>query len=387
MSINKKYVQGALISLFASLSAVGASVNASEAESKRGFVISPMLGKYFPAKNRQLEDDNFYSLGLGYQFNERWLTELVYLTAETEVNGTDIDADVDMYRLDALRFFGGSDDKFNPYFVFGIGEGEFAAQGAEESDTFGNIGVGFQYAMSKHFSLRSDVRVLHGVDSGESDYLAGVGAIFRFGGGSDTASAAKKMVKNALPSADSDSDGVVDVKDKCPNSSANAVVDSAGCEIPSDTDKDGIVDTKDQCPNTKAGAKVGADGCYVVLKEAVSVSLNVNFASNSDRMLEDADAEIQKLASFLVQYPETNVSIEGHTDSSGAAGYNKSLSLKRAQAVGNALVNQFDIDASRVKTFGYGEEQPIVSNDTPENRAKNRRVNAVVKTIVEKIAE
>ena len=70
--------------------------------------------------------------------------------------------------------------------------------------------------------------------------------------------------------------------------------------------------------------------------------------------------------------------IEGHTDSSGAAAYNQSLSEKRAASVRDYLVNQADVDAARLTSRGYGETRPIATNDTAEGRAQNRRVSAVV---------
>ncbi|MBT3504475.1 MAG: OmpA family protein, partial [Piscirickettsiaceae bacterium] len=73
-----------------------------------------------------------------------------------------------------------------------------------------------------------------------------------------------------------------------------------------------------------------------------------------------------------------NVSVEGHTDSRGAAAYNQTLSLHRAEAAIHYLVNHGGIDASKLMAVGMGEGSPVASNDTSEGRAMNRRVDFVV---------
>jgi len=75
--------------------------------------------------------------------------------------------------------------------------------------------------------------------------------------------------------------------------------------------------------------------------------------------------------------------IEGHTDSRGSDAYNQPLSERRANAVRDELVNEYDIDASRVSTVGYGESRPVATNDTDEGRAQNRRIEAVLSVEVE----
>ncbi len=69
--------------------------------------------------------------------------------------------------------------------------------------------------------------------------------------------------------------------------------------------------------------------------------------------------------------------IEAHTDSKGSDSYNQTLSDKRATSVVNAL-KTYDIESSRLKTIGYGETQPIATNDNEEGKAQNRRVTALL---------
>ena len=79
----------------------------------------------------------------------------------------------------------------------------------------------------------------------------------------------------------------------------------------------------------------------------------------------------------LTTNPSLKVRIEGHTDSTGAADHNLDLSRRRAEAVKAVLVSQFSVDAGRLTTAGLGATKPVDSNDTPQGRAQNRRVELV----------
>jgi len=97
------------------------------------------------------------------------------------------------------------------------------------------------------------------------------------------------------------------------------------------------------------------------------------FAVNSSTLLPGAQGELQRVADVLRQYPETNIQIAGHTDSSGSTDYNQKLSERRAEAVRNALAGM-GVNTSRLTTIGYGETRPIASNATEGGRQQNRRV-------------
>lgn len=86
---------------------------------------------------------------------------------------------------------------------------------------------------------------------------------------------------------------------------------------------------------------------------------------------------VQSLANFLKENPERQVIVEGYTDSSGSDSYNQRLSERRADAVRMALVRA-GVDQGRIVTRGYGEQYPIASNDSPSNRALNRRVEVTI---------
>lgn len=162
-----------------------------------------------------------------------------------------------------------------------------------------------------------------------------------------------------------------------PNATAAAEEPAAApAPVVRDSDRDGVADDRDACADTPAGYKVDANGCTVYENETVRRDLVVTFGFDSSVIPADQKGDIRVAADFLKEYPQLDVTIEGHTDSTGPADYNQWLSEQRAKAVGDSLVSDFGIEQSRVNTVGYGETKPRVSNDTRENRALNRRIEA-----------
>jgi outer membrane protein OmpA-like peptidoglycan-associated protein len=90
----------------------------------------------------------------------------------------------------------------------------------------------------------------------------------------------------------------------------------------------------------------------------------------------DSNALLDDITATLKHFPKWRLRITGHTDSTGDAAYNEELSMNRANAIKQALVER-GIDAARLETLGMGEKQPVASNDTPEGQALNRRVELV----------
>lgn len=151
-----------------------------------------------------------------------------------------------------------------------------------------------------------------------------------------------------------------------------------------DTDSDGVVDYVDECAFTERGAKVDDRGCYILIQEQQEISLKVNFAFDSEEIESYYSPDIQAVADFMREYPLTRVEIEGHTDSDGSSRYNQNLSQRRSQAVALLLVNEFNVPVERVTAVGYGEERPLFANNSEANKAKNRRVVAVIRAIEER---
>jgi OOP family OmpA-OmpF porin len=108
------------------------------------------------------------------------------------------------------------------------------------------------------------------------------------------------------------------------------------------------------------------------------VKLNVLFGNNKTDVEQKYYPEIEKLAMYLKEHPQSTVLIEGHTDDSGAASYNQTVSEKRAKAIADVLIRTFEVSEDRVSAIGYGEDTPLFDNDTAEHRKANRRVVAII---------
>ncbi len=104
----------------------------------------------------------------------------------------------------------------------------------------------------------------------------------------------------------------------------------------------------------------------------------VRFATEKYNINAQAQQNLDKLAGVFQEYPDTNLLIVGHTDSTGNDAYNMTLSKNRAMAVTNYLRDVNGISSSRLTTHWFGEEQPIADNSTEAGRANNRRVNIAI---------
>jgi OmpA-OmpF porin, OOP family len=135
---------------------------------------------------------------------------------------------------------------------------------------------------------------------------------------------------------------------------------------PMDSDKDGVPDNLDQCSNTPLGATVDARGCWTYASKVL-------FDINSAEVKSEAYPMLQESVLIMKKNPDLKVEVDGHTDSTGTAAYNMTLSEKRAEAVKKYFVDQ-GIDPNRLTTKGFGITKPAASNKTKEGRAKNRRV-------------
>lgn len=137
-------------------------------------------------------------------------------------------------------------------------------------------------------------------------------------------------------------------------------------KVVKDSDGDGVPDDLDKCPNTPKGATVNSVGCWA-LKGVVL------FDFDKADIKPEAHQLLDEVVTILKKNREMKGVIEGHTDSMGSEEYNQGLSERRAQAV-EKYIEEHGIDADRYTIKGYGESNPIASNDTEEGRQENRRV-------------
>ncbi len=129
----------------------------------------------------------------------------------------------------------------------------------------------------------------------------------------------------------------------------------------------------EEIKNTVPDAKVERVGEGIV----VEFSSNILFGFDKSDLSAEATENLNKLVTVLNTYPDTNIELQGHTDSKGSESYNQNLSEKRAGTVSQYLASQ-GINTSRLKTVGFGETIPKYDNETEEGRAQNRRVEFLI---------
>jgi outer membrane protein OmpA-like peptidoglycan-associated protein len=101
------------------------------------------------------------------------------------------------------------------------------------------------------------------------------------------------------------------------------------------------------------------------------------FEVDSAMLSEEAKVNLTEMGRVLNQYPDTNILIEGHTDATGSEQYNQDLSERRAKSVSVYLVQQ-NVAGGRMTTVGYGEMQPVATNESASGREANRRVEVAI---------
>ncbi|RTR34584.1 OmpA family protein [Shewanella atlantica] len=170
------------------------------------------------------------------------------------------------------------------------------------------------------------------------------------------------LSSTAFSWSDSDHDGVPDMKDACPDTRSGARVDAAGCEKQAEF--------KSICLSTTSG-EVYPPNC----SELSELPLNFEFAKAE--VMFSQWKTLARLKQFLQRY-DVNLCLLGYTDSMGTLDLNQKLSAQRAVAVKQILVEDYGFSSSRFVVKGMGIESPVASNEKPEGRALNRRVEFVV---------
>jgi OOP family OmpA-OmpF porin len=351
------------------------------------FTLSPMIGFHGFEGDQKTDDGIVGGLSLGYNVSKKWAAELEFRYTDTEIEPVGVpEEDIGIWSLgmNALYHFS-PDEQFVPYVSGGFGIMYFDAKNYDVDDDYMmNWGVGAKYFISEDAAVRVDLRHLvdlhsdRGFDQFSGDdvdhnYLATAGLFFQFGG-----------VVPPVPPADSDGDGIPDLRDKCPDTPLGVMVDAVGCPpvekplavyqkpVDGDDDGDGVLNSKDKCPGTERGIMVDEFGC------PIKFTLQIEFDFDKDEVRPQYHEKLQKAADFINKYPGTRFLLAGHTDSRGSDEYNEGLSMRRAAAVKKYLVEKFGIAAQTLNPKGYGEAQPVDTNATDEGRQRNRRVEVIL---------
>ncbi|RKG32145.1 OmpA family protein [Acinetobacter guerrae] len=278
----------------------------------------------------ELQDDLFVGAGLGVELTP-WLGfEAEYSQVKGDLDGIPGNPGAEYKQQNIVgNFYATSDlitknydSKIKPYVLLGAGQAKYEMDGlADKKDTIGNAGVGAFWRLNDALSLRTEARGTYDFDEKFWSYTALAGLNVVLGG----------HLKPAAP-----------------------VVEVAPVEpVP--------VQPQPQ-----------------ELTEDLNMELRVFFDTNKSNIKDQYKPEIAKVAEKLVEYPNATARIDGHTDNTGPRKLNERLSLARANSVKSALVNEYNIDASRLSTQGFAWDQPIADNSTKEGRAMNRRVFATI---------
>ncbi len=178
---------------------------------------------------------------------------------------------------------------------------------------------------------------------------------------------------------DADGDGVADKDDECPTVAGPAA--NKGCPWP-DRDGDGVLDKDDKCPD-EVGT-VANNGCpeikptVEVMKQLNDYARTILFDTGKATFKKESIQTLESMNAIFKEYPKADFYIDGHTDSVGSNKSNKLLSERRANAVKDWLLAN-GIEKARLEARGFGEENPIDSNDTAGGRTNNRRVEVLLK--------
>lgn len=328
---------------------VAALVAATTTASARDHQLEAHIGVGRTLFGENLDDATQGNIGLGYVLSDRWTLELIASEYNTQLRDSDTDVRGTQFRLDALYHL--AEGQWRPFIAFGAGNQRLSPDGGNPRPSHQdmiNLGLGFKNRFSRNWEWRTEVRLFNSVDEHFTDVSFSTGISFLFGHTDSPAPAAAAPA----PAPELDSDG------------------------------DGVPDYRDKCPDTPRRYKVDEHGCPMELTEDVSINLAVAFDFDSAVVKDEFIPDIRRVAEFMNQFLNTRVTIEGHTDSVGAAAYNKALSQRRANAVRDVLVQRLDIEPNRVTAVGYGEERPIADNNVDTGRAANRRVVAEISTDV-----
>mgnify|MGYP000662237453 CR=1 FL=1 len=347
--------------LILSLAAAGLALGTGQAmaDADQPWHLTGQAGgmKLDSARNTR-DNDVWWSVGFGRFFGNNLSLDLEY----DELSGTFRDyasvgpgVTYDQWGLSnvglmARYHFG--DRALRPFIAAGLGYQKHRSVLDEGKNLSQSLGLGLRGKLAKHWSANAQVLWRGDLDgssipgrSGFSDWIYSIGLSFDFGGTAPPPPAPKAEAAPPPPpppNPDLDGDGVLNERDKCPNTRPGAVVDLDGCEVEAVIELEGVYFDFDK-------ATIKPEG-IVVLNEA---------------------------AALLQKHERVVVEVAGHTDSVGTDAYNQKLSERRANAVRDYLSSK-GVKASRLTARGYGESRPVASNDTKEGRAENRRVELVI---------
>jgi OOP family OmpA-OmpF porin len=316
--------------------------------------VAPRINGVWVDDGRSAEDDIGFGASFGKVVSPNWNIELGADSSGHRRAGVDDRLRLNTIDVNALRVFK-REDRINPYLIAGVGQMDTNAPGSDK-DFFGKAGVGLMADIAKNtgkgtnLQLRGEMHVRKVFAQGDdlTDYVASLGLLYSWGG------------SIAAPAA----------------AAIAAIAPVAAKPVDGDDDRDGVLNSRDKCPNTPPGAKVDSDGC-----ECGDIILRgVTFVTDSAEITPQGQLVLDSLVGGLARRAGTKLEIRGHTDSVGSEAYNLALSQRRADSVKAYLVAK-GLNGDDLTTAGLGEMMHIATNDTAEGREQNRRVTLQARSV------
>jgi OOP family OmpA-OmpF porin len=332
--------------------------SASNPSNLYGYEVTPFASGILTDSKAGLDDNNYLNAGiaLGKNLDDSFIdqVEIAYMRSDSlEYEGTNGNTNVNRLFLNAVKKFALT-EKLSAYGLLGAGYQDVTQEIEDHEDSaLVNYGLGLRYDIPYYgIALKGDVRHLLAFKNNQNSLMYTFGLALPLG---------KKYSETIAATVPVINEPVIEKE----------TIEEPIKAAPRDDDKDGVLNQFDKCPNTSPGVKVNKDGCFEV------VNLNINFDNNSVEIKDQYMQNIEKFAKILNQNKSLTAVIEAHTDAKGTDAYNQNLSDRRAVAVVNEL-KKLDVTSSRLTSRGYGESQPIASNDNEEGKALNRRVTALI---------
>ncbi|MGL6027497.1 MAG: OmpA family protein [Vibrio sp.] len=144
-----------------------------------------------------------------------------------------------------------------------------------------------------------------------------------------------------------------------------------------DDDDDGVINARDRCPDTPEGSEIDNHGCGSMVNTSHTKQLYILFANNSPGIEAVFLSQIREMADFLQAYPTTSIELQGYASQLGSQAHNLALSKQRSEAVRDQLISD-GVSAKRIKIVGYGNSVLAAEGDDEVSQARNRRVVATV---------
>lgn len=255
--------------------------------------LTPYISAHIFEGNEGVDNAPEYGLSVAYNFSKHWAAELTgnYMKVDETSPGVQRFRIVST-RLDAIYHIM-PEEKIVPYFAFGAGalsiEQDPSSPTHTNEDLSANYGFGVKFFVTDWLAIRTDIRHFFRFDVSEAgshynqtynNLLLSAGLAFQVGGEGDVTEI----------QVDADEDGIVDSRDRCPDTPPGYDVDRFGCTL--DTDGDGVVDTDDMCADTPAGTEVDGNGCPIVVEQPVVQDTDGDGINDFDDKCPNTPAEI-----------------------------------------------------------------------------------------------